>query len=84
MVERRLNDEGDPNEAGVPIPELQRLEAYPSPGFGSRLRNKIHRRSLVGQFVSLSWNVPRMILIEFVTMAFAIILPSDDHKGDRS
>lgn len=72
--------DGDP---GDPLPGLEELEIQPSAGFLLRLGNKIERRSVASYFLGLMWYVPKMVILEFVTMVFYLFGPADDREGDK-
>lgn len=71
---------GDPGE---PVAGLTEMEIEPSAGFLLRLRDKIERRSLSTHFLALAWYVPKMVILEFVTIVFYFFGPADDRKGDK-
>jgi len=71
-------------DTGQPIGMLSDLEHPARPGFMGRVRNRIERRSLTGQFATFSWYLPKVVLLEFVEMLFAFFGPSQRPKGDSS
>jgi hypothetical protein len=58
------HDEGE-IDAGTPIEILATFEHEPSADLLSRISRSIHRRTLVSQFASFSWNTPLIVLMEF-------------------
>ena len=71
-----MNDEirgdGPEDNLGEPIAELESLEREyeTSRGFVQRLRRRLARRQLSGQFVVVSWHLPKIVLVEFIKFAF--------------
>ncbi len=57
-------------ETGRPVEVLHDLGQQPSPGFIERLRLKLQRRTLTGQIAVLSWQLPKMLLLEFLDLVF--------------
>jgi hypothetical protein len=55
------NGPGDPE---APVNELRDMEQEVSPEFINKVRRKIHRRTTTNQFVSLSWHLPKVVLVE--------------------
>jgi len=72
-------DEG-PDE---PIRELMNLERDTSPGFLSRVRRKIYRRSAVSQVATFSWHLPTVILVEMVGILGHILNVLSTRKGSE-
>ena len=70
-------------DPGQPVRSLSELEVQPSAGFLDRLRNKIDRRSVTSQFLSVTWYLPKLVLLEFVTIVFYFLRPADDGEGDK-
>jgi hypothetical protein len=70
-------------DPGRPVRGLGELEIEPSAGFLHRLRNKIERRSATSQFLSVTWYLPKLVLLEFVTIVFYFLRPADDGEGDK-
>ena len=79
---------GPPNDedldTGQPIEMLADLEEPARPGFMERVRNRIERRSLTGQFASFTWYLPKVILLEFLEMLFELFSSPQRPKGDSS
>lgn len=74
----------DDQELGAPIVDLLNLEQDISPAFLSSVRKKIYRRVTASQFASFSWELPRMILLEFWKMLVELSNPRASQKGGRS
>ena len=85
----------DPNEestdTGTPIEVLRDFEVAPSTGFFGRLRKKIDRKVTTGSFLSLGWDAPRQVLVEFIEFLFHWFEPvnsrrepTDERPTDRS
>lgn len=77
-------DAGDDVDPGPPITELRDLERSPSSGFRSRVRRAIERRSVTSQFLSVTWHLPWVILLEFLSMIFEVLGHRSDGEGDRT
>jgi len=61
------NGPGDPNsspDVDAPVNELREIEQEVSPEFINKVRRKIHRRTTTNQLVSLSWHLPKVVLLE--------------------
>ena len=69
----------DPEER--PIRGLADLENEVSPQFVSMVRQKIQRRATVSQFANFSWSLPRMILMEFLSLVVHVLAVADGRKG---
>jgi hypothetical protein len=69
----------DPEER--PIRGLADLEHEVSPQFVSMVRQKIQRRATVSQFANFSWSLPRMILMEFLSLVVHVLAVADGRKG---
>jgi hypothetical protein len=72
--------DGEPDE---PIRELLDLEREPSPGFLERVRRKIYRRSAVSHVATFSWHLPKVILIELVSMLGHVLNAFSARKGNE-
>jgi hypothetical protein len=61
-------DSGDPNnppgEPETPVSELREMEHEVSPEFMRKVRGKIHRKTTTNQFMSLTWYLPKVVLVE--------------------
>jgi hypothetical protein len=68
-------------ETGEPIAALADLTRQPSPNFVSRVRRKVERRTVTGQFLSLAWHLPASVLMEVVKMIFESFGPRKDRIG---
>jgi hypothetical protein len=70
---------------GEPIAALNLLEQNAPAGFFGKIRKKILRRVATSQLASFSWQLPRVISIELLTM-FVQILGGfrSRKKGERS
>ena len=55
-------------EMGQPIRVLFDQELEPSPRFIEKVRRRIYRRATASQFASYSWHLPKMILMEMVSL----------------
>jgi hypothetical protein len=74
----------DDQDLGPPIADLLNLEQDTSPAFLSSIRKKIYRRVMASQFASFSWDLPKMILLEFWKMLVELSNPRASQKGGRS
>jgi len=59
-----------------PVAALNDFEEDVSPEFVPRLRRRLHRRVFSGQVASFSYNVPAMILREFLQLIFGLFGPA--------
>lgn len=66
------NDEplADTDDLGAPVAELQDLSLEVSDRFVRRVRGKIERRVVAGEFLGLVWTAPIMMLLEFLRIPF--------------
>ncbi len=69
-------------ETGEPIEALADFGVPPSTGFLGRVRNSIHRRTLTGQVVQMSWFAPVLVFLEFLKMAFGLFESDNRKSGD--
>jgi hypothetical protein len=82
---RNASSENEPDvDPGEPVTVLADLEQEPSTAFLNVVRRKIHRRSAASQFVSFSWNVPKVILLEFWNILVEILSSRGTQKGGQS
>jgi hypothetical protein len=56
------------NNDDQPIERLAELDQDVSPDFLRAVRKKIYRRTATGQVVGFSWNLPRVILLEMISL----------------
>lgn len=70
-----------PEDGEEPLAELARLAPEVSRGFWSRVHRKIDRRVAAGHVTSFAWNLPRLVFIEFVGIAFSLFPTTKDRKG---
>lgn len=66
-----------------PIEVLDDLELETDERFVRNVRNKIDRRLTSNQLLSLGWEIPRLVVMEFVVMVLEIVLPADRRGKDR-
>lgn len=76
---RPLDDEQIGEE---PIRELADLRVDVTPGFLDRVRNRVERRVVTTQFLSLAWHVPAALLLEFLNMVFGAFGDGGRPEGD--
>lgn len=70
---------------GEPIADLSLLEQNTSPGFFGNVRKKILGRMAASQMASFSWQLPRIIAIELITMLVHILSGfAGPKKGEKS
>jgi hypothetical protein len=82
---RNRRSENEPDiDAGEPVRVLAGLEQEPTATFLHVVRRKIHRRSTTSQFLSFSWKVPQLILLEFWNMLVQILSSRPTQKGGQS
>jgi hypothetical protein len=63
----------DDPETGEPIRALSELKQDTSPTFLDSIRKTIHRRTTATQFLSFSWQLPRIVLGELGSMLVQIV-----------
>jgi hypothetical protein len=64
-----------PEEEAPPVAALNDFEEDVSDEFVPRLRRRLHRRIFTGQVTQFSFNVPGMLLREFIQMIFELLPP---------
>jgi hypothetical protein len=60
----------DDGEMGEPVAELRDLSLEVDERFSRRLRGRIERRVLTGEFLGLAWTAPMLMLLEFLRAPF--------------
>lgn len=75
------DEEIDP---GQPIAALTGFQYDPSPTFLSRMRRAIQRRTAASQVISFSWNVPALVLKEFLELLVGLFLQPADERIIRN
>lgn len=68
--------------AGEQIEALRELEHPASPLFLKSVRRKIHRRATASQFLSFSWQLPKIAFLEMGSMLAHILNAVNHRKGD--
>lgn len=63
----------DDADLGAPVTELQDLDLVVDDRFGDKVRNKIERRLLAGEFLALTLTVPLNLLLECLRVAFDML-----------
>jgi hypothetical protein len=63
------------------IRELADLESDVSTSFRDVIRRKIYRRTTVSQFANLSWKMPGIIFMEFLSLIMHLLAVADGGKG---
>jgi hypothetical protein len=81
-----MDENSNPNrqssdDTGEPIAGLALIDLETSQGFWPRVRRKIDRRVATAQVLSFSWNLPKVIFLEFLQIAFSVFSPAKDRKG---
>lgn len=66
-----MADEGG---LGEPVTELRELSLAVDDRFGRRVRGRIERRVLTGEFLGLAWAAPSMLLLELLRMPFELLV----------
>ena len=61
------------DDTGEPIRLLGSLTLEPESGFMSRLRGRIHRRTLVSDVATFSWSAIAHALLEYMLALFGLI-----------
>jgi len=67
-----MGDERDDLELGEPVPELKDLALAVDNRFGRKVRGRIERRALAGEFLGLAWTAPIMMLLELLRAPFEL------------
>lgn len=68
----------------IPVAALNDFEEDVSSDFVPRLRRRLHRRVFSGQVASFSYNVPAMLLLEFLQLIFGFFTPqTPSSSGSR-
>lgn len=73
----------DAPEEVAPVAVLNDFEEDVSPEFVPRLRRRLHRRIFTGQVTQFTFNVPGMLVLEFLRMIFGF-LPARGSRGATS
>ena len=74
MDDRPVINSQTPDEEEEPISALALLDLEASEGFWTRVRRKIDRRVATAQVLSFSWNLPKLIFLEFLEIAINMFL----------
>ena len=69
--------DGDPEDLGEPIAELNGYEEDVSRGFIGRVLGTLHRRSLIGQVATMAWTASAQAILEFLGMIFSLFTRGD-------
>ena len=64
----------DNEDMGEPVVELRDLSLAVDDRFGRRVRGRIERRVLAGEFLGLAWRAPMMMLLEFLRGLFELLV----------
>lgn len=62
----------DERDMGEPVAELQHLSLAVDDRFGRRVRGRIERRLLTGEFLGLAWTAPLLMVLEFLRAPFEL------------
>ena len=65
---------GSDTDLGEPVSELRDLSLAVDDRFSRRVRGRLERRLLAGEFLSLAWTAPLMTLLEFLRIPFELFL----------
>jgi hypothetical protein len=71
-----------PDEEEQPVGDLALMNMEVPEGFWTRVHRKIDRRVATAQVMSFSWNLPKVIFIEFLQIAFNVFTPAKSRKGE--
>ncbi len=61
------------DDVGEPVIELRDLSLAVDERFGRRVRGRIDRRVLTGEFVGLAWTAPILVVLEFLRVPFELL-----------
>ena len=64
----------------LPIEELKDQELEPRRDLVSRVRRQIERRTATSQAATFTWELPKLVLIEFVKAACELVPRKDRQK----
>jgi len=67
-----MSEQADDLELGEPVAELKDLALSVNDRFGRRVRGRIERRALAGEFLGLAWTAPVMMLLELLRAPFEL------------
>lgn len=67
-----MADQNDEPDLGAPVTELQDLSLAVNDRFARRVRGRIERRTLGGEFLGLAWTAPAMTLLELLRVPFEL------------
>jgi hypothetical protein len=76
-----MPQENEPIETGEPIAPLAELGQEVSPQFLQSVRKIIYRRTAANQMISFSWNLPRVILLEMMSLIAHFISGTNKEKA---
>jgi len=82
MDDKPDSNNQSPDDEGEPITALALIGLEASRGFWTRVRKKIDRRVATAQMLSFSWNLPKVVFLEFLQIAFNIFSPAKGRKGE--
>lgn len=84
-------DENPDDLAGLPEDQAERLvellreqEWETSPDFVAKVHRKIERRTAASHYVSFSWNMPKVVLVELAGLLKHLVTNVDGKKDSRS
>jgi hypothetical protein len=63
-----MNHDDDASGESQPIDLLVNLEQEVSPQFLAGVRKKIYRRMAANQMIGFSWNLPKVVLMEMMSL----------------
>jgi len=82
MDETPHPDSAPTDDEGEPIAALADFDVEPAGRFWTRLRNRIERRVATAQVATFSWNLPKLVFLEFLGIAFNVFSPTKGRKEE--
>lgn len=60
--------QGDDLEPGRLVEVLRDQEVEPSTDFAGKVKRSIHRKAAAGQYASFAWQMPKVVLLEMLSL----------------
>jgi hypothetical protein len=75
---------GPEDQEDQPLLILAEQERETSPDFVEKVKRRIHRRTVAAQYASLSWHLPKEVMVEMAGVFRHLITEIGGRKGHRS